>query len=205
MIYAITDKGAKLLALRRKIRAADLRWYENDRRVKYATMVHDLEANEFLIALRLATASFGFSLGWPGHHYLPPARGDDASTYADAFFWLEHPERHRVPVFLELDRGTVMLARMRERYERYFQYWRAQRSHADGIGDFRVLTVTGTAERMHSLRRVAATVGVNERFHNPWRGFLFATQEDFALDHPQTVLQRIFYFPTDEPPISLLE
>ena len=134
--------------------------------------------------------------------------GDDgriAVTIPDAFFWLQHSRRGQVPHFVEIDRGHVMLSRMRERYEKYFRYWQTGASAAAGMPNFRVLTVANSPGRLRSLQRVASTVGVNERFPVAWRGLLFADQKDFSLDHPHSILQRVFHFATTEPPISLLE
>lgn len=107
------------------------------------------------------------------------------SVLADGFFGLEHQGR-KFYYFVEIDRATVGLARMRSRYKGYYSLW-LQKKHLKrfGIPSFRVLTVTTTESRMGSLRKASQVT----RFKSNSCGiFLHTTFDKYDLDTPEQIL-----------------
>ena len=209
LVYAISDGGVRYLAHTGSLPGASVGWYEKNRTVQVLFLDHTCAINEFLICLGLGAAGYSYDLHWGGHHTLPTLRIPTLAGFEtcrpDAYFWLEHPQRGRIPYFLELDRAHVSLDRMQTRYDRYFRFWKTGASAAAGLPDFRVLTVTSGHTRMETLRRVAANIGRSDRYPDPWRGFWFTHQGAYDLAKPQTIIDRIFQFPSGEVPTSLLE
>ena len=212
VIYALTNTGRALIGGQRPLPFLT-DYSENNRTATAGFMAHTIASNEFLITLEHGAKSYGYELRWGGHRSTPilevPWLDGPARFQADALVWLEHPQRGEVAHFLETDRSTITLERMRERYMRYYLWWKSDAPQALlGRDDFRIVTVTKSPERMATLRKeaAAATAAVLGRaFREPWRGFLFTHAGAFDITHPRSITERIFHFATDEPPISLLE
>ena len=211
-IYALTNSGRDLISRQAALPfLAD--YTENNRTAKAGYMAHTIATNRFLIALDRGVRSFGYELRWDGHRSTPllevEERDGRARFQADAFFWLEHPQRGQVPHFLETDMSTLTLERMHQRFARYYVWWKSGAAEKMlGRDGFRLITFTKSPERMRTLRETAAAATaavLRERFREPWRGFLFAHAGDVDLAQPRSITERIFHFATDEPPISLLE
>jgi len=101
--------------------------------------------------------------------------------------------------YLEFDRGNVSLQRMRERYERYFQYWVTHR----GAKHFRVLTVTTDPSYMNSLGRIAQSIGNNPQYRSAWKGLWFTHVDTYDLQFPEQILEPIWFYADDDTPAGL--
>jgi Replication-relaxation len=208
--YGLGQEGARLLAhVDPTLRGiAELEWAETPRKaVGWPFVDHQLGVVDTLVALELACRARGVSFEWDGHPHRRRHRllvpGDQQGFLADATFDLRIDGRGVAHHHLELDRGSVSLGRMRDRYERYFRLWQYRRTSEPGYR-FRVLTVTRDPQHMESLRRVAAEIGRNQGHPLAWRGLLFTHRDAFDLAHPEGFLEPIFYYADQKEPLALV-
>jgi hypothetical protein len=208
LCYALGPAGARHLAhIDPALRAlAELEWAETPRRtVGWPFIDHQLGVVDVLVSLAAACRTHGLTLEWDGHanrrRHALKAPDDEKGFLADAYFKL----RLRGKVahhYLELDRANVGLARMQERYARYFRYWQHRAATEPGFR-FRVLTVT-EPDHLRALRRVAREVGRDAAHPHTWRGLLFTHRRAFDLEHPDRIFDPIFFYADEERPVALL-
>jgi hypothetical protein len=211
IVYGLGKQGAQLLEHQDpRLRIGHLEWTETPKKqIGWPYIDHQLGIATFFVCLKIACDRRGIQLHWDGHFNrrrfrirLPKDKykKEKQVFLPDGYFRLEVPGRGSAHYFLEVDRGNVSLARMRERYQGYFLWWK------DGIGkrsfkNFTVVTITDDPTYVNSLRQAAATVGRDYRFG---RALLFSHAKAFDLDHPEQVLSPIFRYADEDTSVALV-
>lgn len=210
LVYSLARKGAQHLAhVDSRLRGiADRDWSEEPKKEWGAPYIdHELLVADFGIALEVACRRAGVPLYWTPHSRRSRYRlelPDGKRQRADAYFRLGDRQTG-LHCFLEADRASVSLERMRERYANYFLWWRSQvRADTTRRLRLRVITLTTDPRYVASLRRVARDVGRDAQHPRAWRGLLFTHRASFELTHADHVLGPIFHYADEERPIALL-
>jgi hypothetical protein len=155
-----------------------------------------------VVVLKAACERKGVELRWEGHHLDRPKLKVPGMGVPcpDAHFVLDVPGAGAAHHFLEMDRGSVSLARMAERYQAYLAFWRA--AEDSPVPHFRVITVTEDAGYVDSLRRVAAESCRSN--WKPWKGLPFTSADAYSLQEPKRILGPVFRYSDNSAPVSLL-
>ena len=126
--------------------------------------------------------------------------GDQTSlpVRPDAYFILEDSERplgrNRVSFFLEADRSTTTHRRFQNKVLAYWSYLtNGLQKEKLGVPNFRVATVTLTAERARGLCDATREVLPAEA----GKYFLFAPLTLASLEKPEPIFNAVFYSPRD--------
>lgn len=220
IVYALGKKGAQLLEeLKRKgedfldylkpdTEIGELDWGEtNKKQIGLPYIDHQLGVATFMVCLQSAADKKGIKLRWDGHFnrrdHIIRTPGDGVNFLPDAYFSLEVPEKGTAHHYLELDRGSVSLKRMRERYFRYFNFWKYG-VNKRAFKQFRVLTITHDPDYMNSLRRIAREVGRDNSHRSTWKALLFTNVRNYSLNHATKTLEPIWFYADEETPIKLI-
>ena len=221
IVYALGKKGAQLLEeLRRKgkptlqhlkptVDIGQLDWAESAKKqIGWPYIDHQLGIASVMIAMRLAAESKGIGFKWDGHFnrllHRITTPGDGVNFLPDAYFTLDMPGRGTAHHYLELDRGSISLKRMQEKYDRYFKFWKSGYGNGRSFKHFRVLTVTYDQDYMHSLRRAAQPIGRDQSHSSTWKALMFTHTGTFDLKHPKNALESIWFYADDDNPVSLI-
>ena len=210
MVYALADRGARLLIERDGIEFANVEWSRKNRRVGRPFIDHQLAIVDFYVSLRRASIERGFRLMEPNEIAASmPERAQHArnafamrvtlshrgaiheiGVIPDFVFCLSAASNERRNFFVEIDRGTMPVARRDftqtsfERKMRAYLAAYAAKMHEKQFGwkSCRILTVTTDRKRarsmMDALRRLRAhgTPGPSL--------FYFATRDELATVDP---------------------
>jgi Replication-relaxation len=209
MVYALADRGARLLIERDGIDFANVEWSRKNREAGRPFIAHQLEIMDFYVALQLATrsrsdvrlihaeemvASFPdqsfaernpFALRTKVHH---GGRIHDIGIIPDLVFGLTFADGSRRCFMVEIDRGTMPVVRsdiMQTSYERKMRAYlsaHAAKQHERQFGwkTFRVLTVTTDQHRAASMIDALRAIRIP---NSPGPAlFLFACRSDLAAD-----------------------
>lgn len=206
-VYRLGRKG---VALAQECVDSDLT-YNHEKQVTF--LQHDLAISELHLAVKLAARETGrLKLAWQQRQlqdWVVDASGERLSVNPDALFSLtdtslpvENNTRH---FFLEMvrarehsyERGESAIVRKLRGYEVYARQGRHQETW--GIPNFRVLTVTPTAQRAANLcaKLVAAELNVKR--------FFFTDLTCYSLETPASVLRPIWRTPSGEERHSLVK
>lgn len=198
LVYGLGGAGAELLRTRQpQLPVPMTDWAEKNRDLSQLYIDHTLMIARFRAALTVAlreTPSTQLELFERESRSLKAEwqySGRRAYVNPDAFFLLRdtaRPEgRQRSAFFLEADRSTMSLDRLRTKFANYSRMY-ADRVHQDrfGVPSFRVVTVTKSAERASNLLKILldeeSPVPVAHRAF-----FVFSTEEVYR-DHLTNVL-----------------
>lgn len=224
MVYAITHRAADLLTSELGINISRMNWaWKNQsttqRHIKHTTMLGKVRT-----VLTLAcTPQNGVSLtSWREHRgtgsNIDPELADTVKIeiqegrYAgvverrrivpDAFIVLEDAE-YLHSLFIEADRSTMSNDRFKKKLEGYWVWWKSGGSQKKlGVKNFRVLTVTQSAQRRDNLRQVSVDA-------SPGNGgssmFWFACEKDYSVTDPASILAPIWITAKDDEPHHILE
>jgi len=207
MIYALAPKGARFIASALGHLAPISRHLaEDNRTAKRFHLAHTLMVSQFRACLTLAcnaNPEIRIASWKTPEKSLARVRIDRFRTAVipDASFTLERAGGQQAHFFLEADRGTMT----RDRFLRKLQaYWQLamKRGSADIPDAFRVLTITNSRRRTENLRLAAKKADPK---HKGSRMFCFATQDAYALEHPEPLFEHIWRTPADPELHSLLE
>jgi Replication-relaxation len=156
--WLLDEGGAILVAASLEVERKELRWRRRDDWRSYPQLLHRLEANRFvtdLIGASLGVESTGLSEWWSSRR--SAARLSDAGSYSrpipDTGFYLE-TGRGRIECYLEWDRGTETLVRLREKLNLYRRAERRAPAERDCVN---VLFVVPTERRLRVLAEALAT------------------------------------------------
>jgi hypothetical protein len=118
---------------------------------------------------------------------------------ADALVVLSSPAGPTA-LLVEIDMGTVSLARMKKRYEGYAAWWRSGGPERRfGLRSLRLVTVANHKERAARLRDVASEIADSGS-----RGlFWFASSDVLDLETPERLLEPRFRTLVDDAPHAL--
>jgi len=200
-IYALAPKGAQLLIDRQLPLPLSISTVNNNREIKGLNLQHGLMVSRFRTALTVALKqhptmtirtfereSLDLVAKWK-------SEGKKVFIHPDAFFILRDtsmPEgKQHTAYFLEADRSSMQLSRLRDKYTRYCQMY-AQGIHKDsfGIPSFRVLTITKSRERASNI----LSLSMSEKAPLPkdQRNTFYFTTEEVYADNPQNILAEIW-------------
>lgn len=222
MIYALTLKGARLLAQHlQQPRFLNSRWNQNNRDVRAPHLLHTLMISEVRACATLACrARTDLALtAWSSpdralaHAMIDGSRvpviPDGAFTLSrrtddeiDSPFGPGVGIRH-AHFFLECDRGTVRHKRFAEKLAAYWKTHAQRRQLVEALPKaFRVLTVTTSQKRLEGLLDVARSADPRG---TGLRMFWFTTIGRLKVDRPETFLDPIWRVPVDDTLHSLLD
>ena len=212
MIYALADRGARLLRERDGIAIATADWSRKNREAGRPFIEHQLEIVNFQVALQRAVAQRSDVRLIPAEDMNKAAsrrpmqasrvpfalraklahRGvvREFSFVPDIVFGLELADGSRRNFMVEIDRGTMPITRSRfeqtsfEKKMRAYLAAHAAKQHERQFGwkNFRVLTITTDRERMHSMK--AALRGLRVPGGRGAALFLFGTFDDLRGGDP---------------------
>jgi hypothetical protein len=186
-LYVLDRKGVELLRVARGY--DELVWYGSSKQLKTDFLEHTLAINEVMVTVTLACRQLGYVLEtWLTENQLKAqidrvtvtagGRRESVPVVPDSFFTVLAHQR-RYPFFLELDRGTMTLARFKTKVQGYVAYYRSGAyEQRYGLRSMRVLTVTLGEGRLTNLKAATEEAGGRE-----W--FWFALLGDLS---PETVL-----------------
>lgn len=211
MVYALADRGARLLIDRDGVDFANVEWSRKNREAGRPFIEHQLEIMDFYVALQCAAQarddvrfihpdemvasfpdqSFGernpFALRVRiSHHGLCY----DLGVIPDLVFGLRLADGSRRQFVVEIDRGTMPVSRSDirqtsiERKMRSYLAAHKAKQHRRQFGwqSFRVLIVTTDKFRMQSMTATAKRVSIG---HGPGASlFLFAARQDSCWGSP---------------------
>lgn len=210
IVYALGKLGANLLQHRDpNLRIAELDWTETPKKqITFPYIDHQLGVATFMVCLRLAAKKAGLKVRWDGHfnrkkHKLTTPDGKN-KFIPDAYFTLELPGKDTTHHFLELDRGSVSPQRMQERYNCYFQVWKARATSGKAPKRFQVLTVTQDPDYVDTLRKAAAPIGRDNSHPATWKALMFSHAEAFSLENSEKILDPIWKYADDGELVSLI-
>ena len=213
MVYALADRGARLLIERDGVDFANVEWSRKNREAGRPFIEHQLEVMDFYVALQCATRHR------PDVAFIPP--DEIVATFPDQTFSARDPFALRVKLshqgilhelglvpdlvfglkfadgsrrcfMVEIDRGTMPVTRSDIRQTSFERKLRAyltayagkQHERQFGWKTFRVLTVTTDVHRMQSMMDTLRQLRVP---HSPGPTlFFFATRADLIASDPLT-------------------
>jgi hypothetical protein len=207
LYYALTNKGAELLAEKQIPLPLSLDLDERNRIVKRQHIEHTAMVSRFHISIHCAIRhhptitldhyereSLDLIADWKRANkrvYVKP----------DAFLILkdktQSEHKQRTAYFLEADTSSMHHPRMVDKYDRYSKMY-ADRVHqqAFGVPAFRVLTVCRTQERATNLLNLAASE--DSPIPNDYKKFFFFTSEQLYTETPENIFSEIWQR-ADEP------
>ncbi len=211
MVYALADRGARLLIERDGIEFANVEWSRKNREAGRPFIEHQLEIMDFYVALQCAARGRGdVRVIHPDELVarFPDQRADARSPFAlrvrlshagvlhdigvvpDLAFGLAFADGSRRCFVVEIDRGTMPVVRTDIRQTSFERKMRAyltacaakQHEHQFGWKAFRVLTITTDEARKRSMQEALRGIRVP---HSPGPAlFLFFTREELAAFDP---------------------
>lgn len=189
MVYALGDKGAKLLSERDGLSFSNLEWSRKNREAGRPFIEHQLEIMDFYVGLQIAAAARdGVTIIHPDELVtaFPDQVFSSTNPFAlqtrvnhhgtmlnvgivpDLVFGLRFPDNSRRCFMVEIDRGTMPVTRsnlMQTSFDRKMRAYLsayAARQHERHFGwkTFRVLTVTTDQNRIDSMCEALADLRV---------------------------------------------
>lgn len=177
-LYVLDKAGADLLRLTRGY--DEIPWQGGSKAVKADFLAHTVATNEFMVSMSVACQAQGVELeSWQTERELkrdydyvsvttPTGRRQRLAVVPDSYFTLVADGR-RYPFFLEMDMGTMTLARYKSKVQAYMVYRRRGYEARFGRTSLRVLSVTPGQRRLENLKRAAEEVRAPDWF---WFGLL---------------------------------
>ena len=118
------------------------------------------------------------------------------SIIPDGYFQLRLPEHKPMHFFLELDNDNMSIPRFQHKIQKYLAWETSGKLFARfQTKNYRVLTVTPSAKRMHKLREATSKVGGKKRF---WFSNLTDTLASMVLTQP------VWWICDDPNPVTLV-
>jgi len=211
MVYALADRGARLLIERYGIEFANVEWSRKNRKAGRPFIEHQLAIVDFNVALQLATrdrtdvrlvhpdemvTSFpDRKFGRRNPFALRVNISHQGTVHAiavvpDIVFGLAFPDHSRHCFMVEIDRGTMPIVRkdfMQTSFERKMRAYltaHAAKFHERQFGwkTFRVISITTDRHRMKSMSDALRQIHIP---HSPGASlFFFATRDELRASDP---------------------
>ncbi|MCC0062014.1 MAG: replication-relaxation family protein [Rhodobiaceae bacterium] len=217
MVYALADRGARLLIERDGTGFANVEWSRKNRQAGRPFIEHQLEIIDFYVSLQVAMngredvrlihpdeliAEFPDQRIPDGNPFKlnvqVSSKGSlhDVGIVPDLVFGLRFPDGSKRCFMVEIDRGTMPVTRSDirqtsfERKMRAYLSAQASKAHERQFGwkAFRVLTVTTDDHRLSSMRQALRNIHVPRSSGASL--FLFASREDLSSADPISFLWR---------------
>jgi Replication-relaxation len=213
ILYALADRGARLLSERDGAAFSNVEWSRKNREAGRPFIEHQIEIVDFQVSLQRAVRNH------PGVRVIPPTeikatsrqpmqasrapfalraklahRGvvREIGVVPDIVFGLELPDGSRRYFMVEIDRGTMPITRsdfeqtsVERKMSAYLAAYAAkQHEWQFGWKNFRVLIVTTDRKRMQSMKEALRRLRVP---HSPGASlFLFSIFADLPVSDPLT-------------------
>lgn len=218
VVYTLDTRGARLLEIERSgieergVAVAPIKWRKAQTRTEFF-VEHQIEISTFRATVHLALKESVLLhlLEWRQGAELQASfryrtAGSDqilrAGIKPDAYFAVQENGQRR-NFFLEIDRGTEEHARLREKFQTYYNYLRSnvyrERYHDKNPDDLRVLVVTTPAStrtaneavlRTRLDRMAESLTAIRGRFG--LAQFWFSTFDAYSLAEPASILKPIW-------------
>lgn len=202
-LYVLDRKGRDMLL--EQGRHEEVKWERGQYPTGSQKIPHLLGTNQFRIEMVHAAKAMNLHLDiWLDdttlHQdydrvYIKGKRAEE-SIIPDGYFQLRRPGRAAMHFFLELDNDKMSIPRFQRKIRKYIAW------HASGklfarfqTENYRVLTVTTSAERMHKLCESTGKVGGRKRF---WFGNLEEMQA------PDLITAPCWWYPNGSAPAQLV-
>ncbi len=212
LVYALADRGARLLIERDGFEFANVEWTRKNREAGRPFIEHQLEIVDLYVGLHCGTRQRGdvrlihpdrMMATFPDQSLternpfalkVKLSRGGvlrDFALVPDLVFGLMLPDGSRRSFMVEIDRGTMPVVRSNtsrqtsfEEKMRAYQTAHAARQHERQFGwkTFRVLTVTTDEHRVRSMMEAARALRIPHGFGAGL--FLFATRDELRNSDP---------------------
>ena len=203
LIYAMTEKGAGLLAEHDGVDRKQIKWNRYLNKVQPTHIQHLLAINDMLISYQHALTraksqgelkDFLIIRGDPKQHKLTVQLMDkdghrrNKSVIPDAILLLQPPEGEHGVYFIEVDRGTMSTGRWQEKVEVYREFTQSAQLEAKWHSHWAILlTVTTSEKRLVSIAEKTVASGGR-------RGYWFTTFDGIA---PDSALAKLWLRGTD--------
>ena len=190
-IYAMTEKGATLLAEADGVDRSEIKWARHLNVVQPTHIQHLLAINDVLIPYRAALeaaksqgkiADFRLYRGDPKKHRLTVQLRDadghrsNASVIPDAILVIQPTSGDTGTFFIEVDRATMTTGRWQEKVVVYREYSQGTQLAKDWRSQWAILlTVTTSEKRLVSIAEKTVALGGR-------RGFWFTTSGEITPD-----------------------
>lgn len=191
-LYVIDRKG--LEALRTERGYDDVKWFGTSKGLSADFLSHTMAINDVMIRIMLACRAHGFELEqWRAENevkadydrvtiQLSQGKREDIPVVPDSYFAIVAHHR-RYPFFLELDRGTMTLARFKNKIRAYIAYFKSgayEKRYA--AKSLRVLSIVSTRSQSGGeKRRDNLKAAAEELTRERW--FWFATLAELTSDN----------------------
>jgi hypothetical protein len=198
LIYAMAEKGARLLAEKGGVARDEIPWRRHLNQVTLSHVRHALSVNEALISLTIAlgkaeerglVSEYRVLHGDPAKHKIAvtvkdaDGRRHEQAVVPDAVVGIKFKGGEFGLFFVEVDRATMSAERWQDKVRVDYEYARSPELRSRfRTGWFIVLTVTTSEKRILSLAE--RTVAMGGR-----RAFWYTTAERMT---PEAVLERIW-------------
>jgi len=175
LIYAMTEKAARLIAERDNISRQEIAWQRHLNQISMSHIKHLLEVNSAVISLESVLTlakdqrkinDYRMLLGVPETHKLTVTLVDqygsryNSSVVPDAVVAILFPNREIGMFFIEVDRATMTVNRWQSKTVVYREYSRApELKERFKTNWFIVLTITTSEKRVMSLAQSSVAVG----------------------------------------------
>jgi hypothetical protein len=213
MVYALADRGARILLERDGANFANIEWSRKNREAGRPFIEHQLEIMDFYVGLQCAMQAHPSirlihadeivgmfpdqTLASPNPFALRVKVSHQGVVHniglvPDLVFGLRFPDGSRRCFTVEIDRGTMPVSRhnlLQSSFERKMRAYltaHAARQHERHFGwkTFRVLTVTTDPHRLRSMTETLRELHIP---HSPGPSlFFFVTRGEIQLDDPLT-------------------
>ena len=203
LVYALTEKGALLLAESDGVSREDIFWRRYMNIVSPSHIRHLLAINDVLVSYQLALTKafheghiveYKVVRGEPRKHKLPVSFRDkdgrrvEAAIVPDAFLAIKFDAHNYGVFFVEVDRATMSTGRWQEKIQVYRDYNRSEHLKRTFKAEWCiVLTVAPSDKRIISLAEKTVALGGR-------RGFWFTKPESI---NPDTAGGRIWVRASD--------
>ncbi len=191
-LYILDRRGVETLRTERGY--DEVKWFGTSKGLSADFLSHTIAMNDVMVLVRLACRAQGFELEkWQAENEVKAdydrvtvqsqgGKREVVPVVPDSYFTIVANQR-RYPFFLELDRGTMTLARFKNKIRAYLAYYKSGAYEKRyGTQSIRVLTVVSTKsqsggqKRLHNLK--AATEEMTKE-----RWFWFATLSELTEEN----------------------
>lgn len=172
-VYALDKNGSDLVAQELGVERNKINRKRKNNRVEMLFLEHTLAINEFYVNIILIIKQRPDVelLFWKRESKElndrvpdPTGRRKYLTVSPDAFFGIQIP-KGKSYFFLEVDRGTMPLARFKTKIIAYRHYWKTGKyTERYGYKSFRVITVASGERRLANLERVTREAGGRAMF-----------------------------------------
>lgn len=188
-LYVLDRRGAETLRTERGY--DDIKWFRTSKELKPDFLAHSMALNELMVLVTLACRKHGFTLKqWQTENEVKAdydrvivqsgaGKHERMPVVPDSFFTIIAYER-RFPFFVELDRGTMTLARFKDKVRAYLAYYRSGAYEKRyELRSIRLLTVVSTKSQSGGGRRLQNLKATTETLTQE-RWFWFAALSELT-------------------------